>query len=880
MFTPPLAQRFEVVVIAVCLTFLLIPAHSMAFQTTSMPQAKAKRSLGRRAVQQTEAVLLYRRGLRYDQGPRKDYSAALESFRRAAERGHPAASYQLARMYIDGRGIPRDPSMGFYWLQRAADRGHAAAQYQLGKIYELAASRPGNTEKATQWYRKAAAQGQVEAQYALMAMKNSMRATNASAPAVALARSSDPVLGTVDYLDRLAHQKQKDFAKKFASKRDSFNREWRQLIDAELKLSRAFDHAWASIPYTRRVPVEVSQPLSLGMFQLQSEVRRRLGPKVHTIVPGLVTAPGCKKDFVNDRVISRYALAVTGEDHGAAVETLKEEAIQVACLGRRQLADLEWAVSTGFEEVAAKMRQRGLGEVVPLLAQMLAPVQLLILDGRKHRGERSLSWKWFVTYGPDLKRLNAAQSHWPTANLYLWSRTSALLVGFPMCLPGTSATQCVDLQRFLDSLMDPRAIGLGDCALSGMIANGVSTIQGDQRYVCPTLTCGETAPGVSSITGSAEMSEARERLGIRWPSSGSADDVLVEQTEGTGQLCRNPSDGSSLQGAGPLSSECLNSVFGQDKNPWDTYATCMGEAAGAGVPEVGVAPLPGVPMGQKCGLMEEGGSTPTPAPSTPADTSDEEKKEAEDEKPPPDIIPLTTTPGTTPSRDQVDAPKTKEDADRSIWQTLREFFRAHLGGAVRPASDSDREERQRLNAETLRQQREGAKSCADETACPDDCTGLGSQIAKTKDCTDQLLTAFSEALGRKRPQPQPGEVGPPRGRVIIYDPENAPLPESDIGACVMGTQGPSPQGGNVCRFVLCPGTAGLATPIGTDCGCGQGTQPYKSVEKLCMLDCVGELIDGNCKCAPSELSVERMPETIPTRSPSADRPPANRDRVP
>ncbi|HEX6716749.1 MAG TPA: tetratricopeptide repeat protein [Pyrinomonadaceae bacterium] len=792
-------------------------------------------------MKQTEANLQYRLGLRY---VNKDDSAAFQNFQRAAQRGHAAASYQLARMYMEGRGVPRDSKMALHWLRKAANGGHAAAQY------------------------------------ALVELENSTRATRASSPAVALARSSDPVLGEIEKLDQIAHQKQLNFAKKFATKRESFTKEWRQLIDAEVKLSKAFNHGWASIPYTRSVAVELSQPLSLAMFQLQSEVRRRLGPEVHTIVPGLASAAGCQKDFVKDRVLSRYALAVTGEDSSSAVETLKEEAIQTACLGRRQLADLEWAIATGFEDVASTMRKRGLSDVVPLFAQMVAPVQVLILDARKHRGERSLSWKWFVTYGPELKRLNAAQSHWPTGNLYLWSRTNAMLVGFPMCLPGTGTTQCVDLQKFLESLMDPRAIGLGDCALSGMIANGLTTFQGVQRYVCPSLSCGQTAPGTGATgTANTDVSEARGRLADRWPSSGSADDLLVEQTEGTGQLCRNASD-SSLQSAGPLSSDCINSVFGQEANPWDTYLTCMADGAGTditgvGVPEVGVAPLPGVPMGKKCGLMEDGGTTPTPAPSDSPNTADEEEKEAKEEKPP--EIPPTRTSGTTPSRSEV-APKTKEDTDRSIWQTLREFFRT-LEGAVRPARDTDQEERERLKAETQRQQRESAKSCADETSCPDNCTGLGSQIAKAKDCTDQLLKTFGEALGRRRPQPQPGEVHPSRPRVIIYDPENAPLPESNIGACVMGDQGPS-KGPNPCQFVLCPGIAGLATPVGTDCSCGQNTQPYKSVEKLCMLDCVGGLVDSNCKCAPSELNVERMPETMPSRSGSFDRSRPNRGRVP
>ena len=338
-----------------------------------------------------------------------------------------------------------------------------------------------------------------------------------------------------------------------------------------------------------------------------------------------------------------YALALTDPDPNATVPLLTDAAVQVACLGRKQLAYLEWALATGFTQVIEALHRRGLDDLTPAFAYAVAPVQLLILDGRKHRGERSLAWQWFRTYGPRIETLVGSKPRWASGNaLYLWSRTGANLTGMPLCGPGRSGSTCVDLIRFINSLMDPRAIGLGECALLGMIANGVTTIQGNSRYLCLSLPCSQTGTD----------QETRDRLAPRWRSFGTEAAVPVTSADGIGNLCQD-SAGAGLQGAGfsglagASPQDCIDGLSGGNTNPWDRYDACVTEAVGAEEPggqTTGVesfAPLPGVPAGTKCGLLADAGTgggqadgDTTPSPQPAADKAKEEEQEAKDEEPP------------------------------------------------------------------------------------------------------------------------------------------------------------------------------------------------------------------------------------------------------
>ncbi len=64
-----------------------------------------------------------------------DPARALEMFHYAATNfGNPNAQYNLARMYLDGIGVTKDPAQAARWLNLAADKNHAPAQALLGHL--------------------------------------------------------------------------------------------------------------------------------------------------------------------------------------------------------------------------------------------------------------------------------------------------------------------------------------------------------------------------------------------------------------------------------------------------------------------------------------------------------------------------------------------------------------------------------------------------------------------------------------------------------------------------------------------------------------------------------------------------------------------------
>jgi localization factor PodJL len=146
--------------------------------------------------------------------PAMDHSAAIAdgtlpatigdpALRKAAMSGDPAAAYEVATRFAEGRGVLQNNEAAAYWLQRAAKQGLAPAQFRLGGLYEkglgvkkdlatardlyLAAAQKGNGKamhnlavlyaegvdgppdygKAAVWFRKAADHGIRDSQYNL-----------------------------------------------------------------------------------------------------------------------------------------------------------------------------------------------------------------------------------------------------------------------------------------------------------------------------------------------------------------------------------------------------------------------------------------------------------------------------------------------------------------------------------------------------------------------------------------------------------------------------------------------------------------------------------------------------------------------------------------
>jgi len=62
------------------------------------------------------------------------------SLRAAAVKGDPAAEYEVAMRYLEGRSVPQNPADAAEWLERAAKQGLVPAQFRLGGLYEKASA--------------------------------------------------------------------------------------------------------------------------------------------------------------------------------------------------------------------------------------------------------------------------------------------------------------------------------------------------------------------------------------------------------------------------------------------------------------------------------------------------------------------------------------------------------------------------------------------------------------------------------------------------------------------------------------------------------------------------------------------------------------------
>jgi localization factor PodJL len=89
------------------------------------------------------------------------------SLRVAAASGSPAAQYEVAARYTEGRIIAQDFRKAAMWYQRAAAKGMAPAQYRLGTLYEKGRGVPADKAAARIWYERAAEKGNRKAMHNL-----------------------------------------------------------------------------------------------------------------------------------------------------------------------------------------------------------------------------------------------------------------------------------------------------------------------------------------------------------------------------------------------------------------------------------------------------------------------------------------------------------------------------------------------------------------------------------------------------------------------------------------------------------------------------------------------------------------------------------------
>lgn len=87
-----------------------------------------------------------------------DYARARQDWAALAEQGDPVARFNLAMLFIQGLGVPREPERAMKHLRTAAAAGYAPAQYELG-VANLPGGPGADGAEAAFWLERAARQG-------------------------------------------------------------------------------------------------------------------------------------------------------------------------------------------------------------------------------------------------------------------------------------------------------------------------------------------------------------------------------------------------------------------------------------------------------------------------------------------------------------------------------------------------------------------------------------------------------------------------------------------------------------------------------------------------------------------------------------------------
>ena len=90
--------------------------------------------------------------------------------KKAAEQDFALAEFQLARMYLRGKGTEKNLKLAFEWMEKAVAGDDIKAQYNLGEMYLNGEGTEKNLKLAFEWIKASAEQGYTPAQYALALM--------------------------------------------------------------------------------------------------------------------------------------------------------------------------------------------------------------------------------------------------------------------------------------------------------------------------------------------------------------------------------------------------------------------------------------------------------------------------------------------------------------------------------------------------------------------------------------------------------------------------------------------------------------------------------------------------------------------------------------
>ena len=126
---------------------------------------EAAKSLYRQKADSGDACAQFNLGYSYYSN--QSFEGASLWYGAAAAQGHAKAQFELAVLYRDGMGTPKNSFKAAKWMQKAAEQGEPDAQLELGVMYERGEGVLLNESKAVYWLTKAANQGSDLAQFNL-----------------------------------------------------------------------------------------------------------------------------------------------------------------------------------------------------------------------------------------------------------------------------------------------------------------------------------------------------------------------------------------------------------------------------------------------------------------------------------------------------------------------------------------------------------------------------------------------------------------------------------------------------------------------------------------------------------------------------------------
>jgi TPR repeat protein len=88
-----------------------------------------------------------------------DYATALKEWQPLADGGSPDAQYNIALLYVDGKGVARNYEEAVKWFERAANQGHVKAQHNLGAMFAVGEGVKRDYVQAYKWMSVCAAKG-------------------------------------------------------------------------------------------------------------------------------------------------------------------------------------------------------------------------------------------------------------------------------------------------------------------------------------------------------------------------------------------------------------------------------------------------------------------------------------------------------------------------------------------------------------------------------------------------------------------------------------------------------------------------------------------------------------------------------------------------